>query len=54
MGEALAYLDPGSAMLAVQAVLATVATALVSIKIYWRQLKTFFGKLFKPKQKLDN
>ena len=46
-----AYLDPGSAMLAVQAVIAAIATVLVATKIYWQQLKVFIKKLFKTKQK---
>ena len=43
---AYAYLDPGTGSMIIQAVIAAVAIASVSIGIFWRRLKSFFGRLF--------
>jgi hypothetical protein len=41
---AQAYLDAGTGSMLVQAVVASIAGALVLIRSYWSQLKGFFGK----------
>ncbi len=46
VSHADAYIDPGTGSMVVQAVIAAVAAASVSIGIFWRRLRTFFGRLF--------
>ena len=46
VSHAQAYIDPGTGSMVVQAVIAAVAAASVSIGIFWRRLRTFFGRLF--------
>lgn len=46
VNHAQAYIDPGTGSMVVQAVIAAVAAASVSIGIFWRRLRTFFGRLF--------
>lgn len=41
---ACAYLDPGTGSMIVQALIAAFAAASVSIGIFWRRIKAFFGK----------
>ena len=41
--NALAYLDPGSGGLMLQALVAGVASAAVMGKVYWRRAKRFLG-----------
>ena len=48
---AYAYLDIGTGSMMVQALLAAVAVAGVSVNIYWRRLRTFFGRIFGRKDK---
>lgn len=43
---AYAYLDPGTGSILLQAVLATVAGALVSLKLYGQKIRVFFMRLF--------
>ena len=40
-----AYIDPGMGSLIFQVLLGTVLASLVAIKVYWRQLKVFVGRL---------
>lgn len=42
-GNAYAYLDPGTGSIILQAIVATVASSLFVIKIYWYKLKALFG-----------
>ncbi len=42
-GHAHAYLDPGTGSIILQAIVATVASSLFVIKIYWYKLKALFG-----------
>ena len=42
--QAHAYLDPASGSMLVQGLLAAVAAAGVSIGIFWRRLRSFFGR----------
>lgn len=46
VNHAQAYIDPGTGSMVVQAVIAAIAAASVSIGIFWRRLRTFFGRLF--------
>ena len=41
--NALAYLDPGSGSLLLQALVGGVASAVVLAKVYWRRAKRFLG-----------
>jgi len=41
---ACAYLDPGTGSMIVQAVIAVVAAVSVSVGIFWKRLKSFFGR----------
>jgi hypothetical protein len=41
--DVLAYLDPGSGGLLLQALVAGVAGAVVTAKVYWRRVKQFLG-----------
>jgi hypothetical protein len=43
-GSAYAYLDPGTGTLIVQSIIGAVAAALVAMKVYWYQIKSFFSK----------
>ena len=40
----VAYLDPGTGSLIIQAVVAVLAGAVVAITSYWQKIKTFFGR----------
>lgn len=40
---AFAYIDPATGSMIVQAVIAVVAAASVSIGLFWRRLKSFFS-----------
>lgn len=39
-----AYLDPGTGSMVIQAVLAGIAVVSVSVGIYWKRIKLFFGR----------
>ena len=43
--NAFAYLDPGTGSAIIQALLASIAVAAVSIKAYWAHLKNYISKL---------
>jgi len=45
-GEVHAYLDAGTGSIILQAVLGGVVGALVAVKLFWNQIKAFFGGLF--------
>ncbi|MCK4466782.1 MAG: hypothetical protein KAU60_00360 [Desulfobacterales bacterium] len=45
-----AYLDPGTGSMLVQAVIAAVAAASVSIGVFRRRIRSFFGRLFGRKK----
>lgn len=42
VADAQAYLDPGTGSMILQAVIGTVAGALIVIKLYWYKLVNFF------------
>lgn len=48
--RAHAYIDPGTGSMVVQAVIAAIAIASVSIGIFWRRLRSFFSRLFGSKK----
>lgn len=50
VNRANAYIDPGTGSMVIQAVLAVVAAATVSIGIFWRRLKAFLGGSFGRKR----
>lgn len=41
---ACAYLDPGTGSMIVQALIAAFAAVSVSVGIFWKRLKSFFGR----------
>ena len=41
---AYAYLDPGTGSMLIQGLLAAIAAASVTIGIFWRRLRSFFGR----------
>ncbi|MBM2829307.1 MAG: hypothetical protein HW411_97 [Gammaproteobacteria bacterium] len=44
ISNAHAYIDPGTGSLLIQGLLAAIAGAMVTIKIYWHRILTFFGR----------
>ncbi len=48
--QAYAYIDPGTGSMLVQAAIAVVAAASVSIGVFRRRLRSFFGRLFGRKK----
>ena len=44
MGNAFAYLDPGTGSIIVQGVIGAVAGGLVVIRMYWAKVKGLFSK----------
>ena len=41
-GPAHAYLDAGTGTIILQAIVGTIAVGMVSIKLYWYRIKSFF------------
>jgi len=50
----VAYLDPGTGSLIIQAVVAVLAGAAVAITSYWQKIKTFFGRNSRNSDPSDN
>lgn len=42
--SAFAYIDPATGSMVIQAVIAGVAAVSVSVDIFWKRLKSFFGR----------
>ena len=42
--NAYAYLDPGVGRIILQGIIASIAAASLTIKIYWQKIKDFFKK----------
>ena len=42
-GDAYAYLDPGTGSILLQAIIATVASSLFVIKMYWYKFRSLLG-----------
>ena len=45
-GETHFYIDPGTGSIVLQAVIGGIVGALVALKLFWGQIKGFFGRLF--------
>jgi hypothetical protein len=45
-----AYLDPGTGSYLLQLLIAGIAGAILSLKIFWKNICNFFTKLFKRKK----
>jgi hypothetical protein len=54
MGEAQAYIDPGSGSLLIQIVIAAICGSLFAIKMFWQRIKGFFYGLFAGKGDKDS
>ena len=39
-----AYLDPGTGSIVVQGVIAAIAAGAVALRLYWKRLKSLFGR----------
>ena len=50
VNQAHAYIDPATGSMVIQAVIAVVAAASVTIGIFWGRLKLFLGRLFGRKK----
>jgi len=48
---AYAYIDPGTAGLALQAIIGGVVGALFVVRLYWQKIKIFFGFQTEPENK---
>ena len=48
---AYAYIDPGTGSMMIQAVIAGIAAASVSIGIFWKRIKLFLSRISGRKQK---
>lgn len=46
-----AYIDPGTGSLIIQFLIAGAVGGLFLIKIYWKKVKAFFGKVFSRARK---
>ena len=54
VGEAQAYLDPGTGSQLLQLFLAGLLGALFTIKMYWKKFKNFFKNFMTKKSKSNN
>jgi len=45
--SAYAYLDPGTGSFIIQIIIAAVATAAISVKVFWQKIKELFSRFFK-------
>jgi hypothetical protein len=52
-GSAYAYLDPGTGSYILQLVLAGLLGAAFAVKLFWKQIKTFFKGLFSGDEERD-
>lgn len=48
--EAHAYIDPGSGSYIIQIILAGVFGSLFALKLYWKKVSSFVGRLFSKKR----
>jgi len=49
--DALAYLDPGTGSIILQAIIAAIATASDTITFYWKKIKNKIKNIFSKKNK---
>jgi len=52
--KAFAYLDPGTGSYILQLVLAALFGASFAVRIYFKNVKSFIGRIFSKKKKIDN
>ena len=53
--NALAYIDPGSGSIILQAILGFIAAAITGLSFYWNKVKIFISEIFKKnKNKKSN
>ena len=50
-GKSLAYLDPGTGSIILQAIIALLAAATTMVNGFWKKIKTIYSKVFFPKKK---
>jgi len=50
IGNAFAYLDPGSGSIILQAIIGFIAMAGATVSLYWQKVKSFFKKIFQKKK----
>ena len=43
--KAFAYIDPGTGSMLIQALIAGIAAASVSVGIFWKRIRLFFGRI---------
>lgn len=48
--ELKAYLDPGTGSYLLQLLIAGIAGAILTLKIFWNNIKNFFMKIFKKRK----
>jgi len=48
-----AYLDPGTGSIILQVLIAGLCGGLFAIKLFWRQIKSFFKNLFSKSNKVE-
>ena len=53
-GEACAYIDWGTGSFLIQMAIAGLVGASFAVKIFWKQIKTFFAGLFSKKPKTES
>ena len=44
--QAFGYIDPGTGSMVIQALLALFATVSVSVGIFWKNIRSFFSRIF--------
>jgi len=54
LSYALAYLDPGTGSVILQAILASIAAASATITFYWKKIKIKIKSFFTKKNKTNN
>ncbi|HUW56291.1 MAG TPA: hypothetical protein VMZ92_06620 [Planctomycetota bacterium] len=52
-GEACAYIDWGTGSFLIQMAIAGLVGASYAVKVFWKQIKTFFAGLFGKKRKTE-
>ena len=52
--QAFAYLDPGTGSYILQLLLAALFGASFAVKIYFKNVKSFIGRIFSKKKRIDN
>ena len=53
VSKSLAYIDPGTGSIILQAILGLIAVAITTISFYWNKFKLLIMKLFKKEKKSE-